>query len=134
MNPNMNPTKLIATIIGTTVIAVSGTYTFTENQVGMIEDELASTTVALGAQKALKIDMGKNFIYSQITSGRVPTFSGDFDSTDVSLSYVLAYYEKAGTEAGDILMERLRKGEEINITKELELLAKEKGEMLTCTK
>lgn len=130
----MNPTKLIATIIGTTVIAVSGTYTFTENQVGMIEDELASTTVALGAQKALKIDMGKNFIYSQITSGRVPTFSGDFDSTDVSLSYVLAYYEKAGTEAGDILMERLRKGEEINITKELELLAKEKGEMLTCTK
>jgi hypothetical protein len=136
-----NTTKLIATIIGTAVIAVGGTYTLTENQVGSIEaelaaktEQLASTTAELNVQNIMKIDIGKDFVYSQITSGRIPNFAGNMNSTDISLSYIMAYYEKAGAQAGDALVEKIKNGEAVNLTTELKLLAEQKGEMLTCTK
>jgi hypothetical protein len=136
-----NTTKIIATIIGTAVIAVGGTYSFTENQVGSIEaelaaktEQLASTTAELNVQNIMKIDIGKDFVYSQITSGRIPNFAGNMNSTDISLSYIMAYYEKAGARAGDALVEKIKNGQPVNLTTELKLLAEQKGDMLTCTK
>jgi hypothetical protein len=134
-----NTTKLIATIIGTVVLSVGGTYTYTESQVGSIEaelasktEQLASTTEALNDEKILKVVVGKEFVYSQITSGRVPVFTGTLSSEEISQAYIASFYDAGGDVK--LLQDRIASGETINIREEIELLATKKGEMLQCNK
>jgi ribosomal protein L35AE/L33A len=119
-------TKYITTIIGAVVLSVGGTYTYTDKQVGLLETELEAKTLQLASTTESKVLVGKDYVYSQLTSGRLPNLSGALTSTELSEAYLKAYLDNGGDPK--IV------GEVVELSTEIRKLAEGKGELLKCEK
>ena len=94
--------KLISAVIGTTLIASGGAYTLQEQQINSLETELATLEVSLDDAKAGKQaviaeynrvradkqDLVEMYLYSQISSGRVPTITPVISLNEVEQAYL----------------------------------------------
>lgn len=125
---------LTKTIAGLVLVAASslGTYTITEKQVSDLEAEIATKTIEVNIAKESKILSGKDYIYSQITSGHVPNFTGALSSDEIGEAYVKAYEANGGDLKA--IEEKIKSGGTVNLMTEIELLAETKREMLKCVR
>jgi len=123
-------TKIIAGVILTAGSAF-GTYTLTENNASAIQKKLDNKTILLESKQNEKILTGRDYIYSQLTSGRTPNLS-TLSTEEMAQAYIEAYYANEGKETTDALIAKLKSGKQVNVGELIKLSAKKKGELLNC--
>jgi hypothetical protein len=126
-----NTSKTLATILGTAIIAGGGAYTLTGADASNLQTELDAKTAQVEQIKLEKIATGRDFIYSQITSGRTPVFTGAMTSEEMAEAYIEAYKASGGDM--NYLLERIGRGETVDLKSEIIVLSAQKGEMLSCS-
>jgi len=122
---------LTKTLGGIILVAgsVAGTYTLTESNATDIQTQLdAKTEEAVyykdvaEQQQIGKVLVAKDYIVSQISSGRVPTFTGAVSSEEYQVALIEAYYASGGKS--DTVPK------ELNV--EVEKLLLDQGKILKC--